>query len=92
MPDATEPVRVARSVPEGSVVITPAQMYEELRAVHELVRDLSGKVDPALADLRRVADDHESRLRGIEKRVWLACGAALFFAGPLGALASRIAG
>lgn len=50
-------------VPDGSVVITPAQQYAELRALTEAVRDLSGKVDPALADLRSDVDENKADIK-----------------------------
>ena len=39
-------------VPDGSVIITPAQQYAELRALTVAVNDLSSKVDPALVTIR----------------------------------------
>jgi hypothetical protein len=67
------------SIPEGSVVITPIEMYREMQATHQAVRDVSGKLDGALeAHARRLDDhdrdvaDHESRLRpldGLDKKV-----------------------
>lgn len=58
------------TIPEGSVVITPTEMYKEMIATHQAVRDVSGKLDGALADHTRRLDgldketgDHENRLR-----------------------------
>lgn len=49
-------------IPDGSVVITPAEMYREIRATGDAVRDLAGKLDTVPAKL----EDHETRLRTIE--------------------------
>lgn len=40
-------------VPDGSVIITPAQMYTEIRDMRTAVEKLTNTVDPALLDLRR---------------------------------------
>jgi len=50
------------TIPEGSVVITPTEMYREMLATHQAVRDVSGKLDGAL-------DAHARRLDGIDKDV-----------------------
>ena len=62
------------AIPEGSVVITPTEMYKEMLATHQAVRDVSGKLDGALeAHARRLDDhdkdlsDHEARLRHVEQ-------------------------
>lgn len=74
-------------VPVGAVIITPAQMYDEIRQVREEVSHLSALLDPAinsirddLKDVREVAKDHETRLRGVERRVWVAAGVAAVIA------------
>lgn len=58
------------AIPDGSVVITPAEMYHEMLATHQAVRDVSGKLDGALAaharrldDLDKDVSDHEARIR-----------------------------
>lgn len=56
-------------VPDGSAVITPNRMYEELQAVHAKVNDLVTKLDPALADLRTDVNDHETRMRVVEAAI-----------------------
>ncbi len=62
------------TIPEGSVVITPTEMYKEMIATHQAVRDVSTKLDGALADHGRRLDgldknmaDHEGRLRHVEQ-------------------------
>lgn len=39
-------------IPHGSVVITPTEMYTEMRAVRDEVRHLVAIVDPALTEVR----------------------------------------
>ena len=67
------------AMPPGSVIITPAQMYSEIRIMSEKVDKLATVVDPALSTIREdlggvriVQADHESRLRAIDRRLWLA--------------------
>ncbi len=40
-------------MPEGSVVITPAQQYAELQRLTKAVDKLTNTVDPALNDIRQ---------------------------------------
>lgn len=50
--------------PTGSVVITPREMYDAMLETRDEVRRLAVLVDPAFRD-------HETRLRLLEKRVWI---------------------
>ena len=71
--------RGSGAMPPGSVIITPAQMYSEIRTMSEKVDHLAAVIDPALSTIREdlgevrvVQADHESRLRAIDRRLWLA--------------------
>lgn len=51
--------------------------------MHDEVKRLSHALDPALTQLRdadteliKTATDHEMRLRELERRIWIAAGAA----------------
>lgn len=68
---------------EPGVVITAHEMYQELRQVHDEVKGLRSD----FRDLAKDRQDHESRLRALEARVWQASGAAII----LGALAGYAA-
>lgn len=85
------------TIPDGSVVITPTEMYREMLATHQAVRDVSGKLDGALdAHARRLdgidkdVADHETRLRGLERRVWMAVGVSTAVSGGAAALVSQL--
>lgn len=70
-------------IPDGSVVITPTQMYQQIGDLASAVRDLKGAVDPAVSELRHDLGDHETRIRDLEKRRYVSpavVGAALTFA------------
>lgn len=76
-------------IPDGSVVITPGQMYTELQAMRKSVDNLATTVDPALNEIRRDVSDHETRMRIVEARyvsrvsvAWLA-GTAIALLGLL---------
>ena len=63
-------------IPDGSVVITPAQMYnmqgETAKKVDDLtseVRALRDAVNPAFADVRATQSDHETTLRSLVRDV-----------------------
>lgn len=49
-------------IPEGSVVITPTEVYREVQATHQAVQQLLGKLDTFVG----TQADHESRLRTLE--------------------------
>ena len=57
------PEQPTMPIPDGSVVITPNQQYAELRALTDAVKYLTGKVDPALVDLRKDVDEVRADLR-----------------------------
>lgn len=66
-------------MPPGSVVITPTQMYGEIRIMAGKVDHLAAILDPALSTIREdialvrtTQQDHENRLRSLDKRVWIA--------------------
>lgn len=67
------------------MVITPAQMYQELRQVHD-------EVKACRADLKTLKNhgtqlgDHETRIRALEYRVWWLSGAASVAGAALGQL------
>lgn len=66
-------------VPEGSVIITPAQVYTEVRLLTEQVRTLIARdtADAAeRAETRARLDALEARVRSVEQKVWVASGAA----------------
>lgn len=91
MTDPDAPIEF--TMPPGSVVITPSQMYAELRIMGGKVDNLIAVIDPALSTIREdigdvrnvireevkssrlVHDDHETRLRSIERWRWAAAGA-----------------
>jgi hypothetical protein len=53
-------------IPDGSVVITPRQMYDELQGTRRAVEALTATVDPALSDLRSDLVAHGVRLSAAE--------------------------
>lgn len=53
---------MADSPEPGSVIITPAQIFQK-------VDDLDGKVDRLIALIEKVGD-HENRIRNLEKSRW----------------------
>ena len=85
------------TIPEGSVVITPMEMYREMVDTHRAVQSISTKLDTALSDNSRRLDsvdkdltDHETRLRSLERRVWMAVGVSTAVSGGAAALISQI--
>lgn len=78
------------SVPPGSVIITPYQMYEEIRSLNNEVRHVATLIDPALAELRGDVADNKSdikahtvrmdtfndRIHSINAKLWFVGGVA----------------
>lgn len=58
-------------IPDGSVIITPTEMYAELRATHDEVKSVNSKLDALpLADHASQLADHEGRIRSLERARW----------------------
>ena len=58
---------------DPGVYISPAQMYTEVRSLHDAVSRVEAKLDQIRDDGRAVAtelQDHESRLRRLEAARW----------------------
>lgn len=53
----------------GSVLVTPADMYAEMRAMSTTMTRMEGKLDAA-ASMQTAVADHESRLRTLERSRW----------------------
>ena len=79
-------------IPDGSVVITPAQQYAEIREMRKSLDKLVNTVDPAFAAIREKQHDHEGRLRAVERKVWIAAGFAAGAGGTVGGLLSQLFG
>lgn len=61
------------TVPEGGVVITTTQMYQELRSLSDGLVRVETKLDgiaQGLTDLSTDVADHETRLRALERGRW----------------------
>ncbi|WP_406000677.1 hypothetical protein [Streptomyces sp. NBC_00829] len=53
--------------------ISPAQMYQEMRSLHDAVSRVETKLDGLLGDYKEVKDDlsdHETRIRALERGRW----------------------
>lgn len=60
---------------EAGFLVTPGQMYAELRSLNETVVRMDAKLDN-LNQHGTDINDHETRLRLVEQTVWRAAGAA----------------
>lgn len=63
-------------VPDGSVIITPTEMFKELRETHDEVKALGPRIDSLADTIRATADDHETRIRALERARWVQLGGA----------------
>lgn len=62
-------------IPDGSVIITPIEMYREQQATHQAVQQMSAKLDGVVDTYSRRLDgldrgfsDHEDRLRQLQQQ------------------------
>lgn len=78
------------TVPDGAVIITPQAQYQELVELRRSVDKLTTVVDPALNDLRAKSNDHEDRIRSLERRVWQALGACVVLSPGVGLLTNYL--
>lgn len=83
------------TIPEGSVVITPAQVYEKVVTLTEVVTKLvaADEADTTdRADLRTRVSDLEKDVINIKQKLWFVAGICSAAGGGLGsALASALA-
>lgn len=54
---------------DPGVYISPAQMYQEMRSLHDALTRVEGKVD-SLAGQSTQLGDHETRIRVLERARW----------------------
>jgi hypothetical protein len=84
----SEPLPVPPPQQGIAFTITGKEIWESLQRVAEGVADIK-------SDLHGVPDaikDHETRLRSIEKRLWVAAGFAAAAGGGIGGALSRFLG
>lgn len=82
------------AVPEGSVVITPAEVYNEVRDLTREVRDLvtADKAEQReRAKLEARVDNLDTRVTALERKVWFVAGICAAVGGTAGsALANAL--
>lgn len=75
--------------PEGiAFTITGKEIWESLQNVEKGVGDLRTE----MAAVPNTLQDHETRIRLLEKRVWLAAGFAAGAGGTVGGMLSQLLG
>jgi len=62
------PEPTMHAVPEGAVIITPAQMYNEIQETRRSVDRLTSTIDPAMLDMRHDLADFGARLTALDVR------------------------
>lgn len=63
-----EMIQPVAQIPQGAVIITPSEIFHEMRGIRDDVRDMKAEM--------RNRSNHESRIRSLEHRMWLATGIA----------------
>ncbi|MFC5996965.1 hypothetical protein ACFQE5_22395 [Pseudonocardia hispaniensis] len=67
-------------------------MRSDLDDDHDRLVRVETKLDTLLQRLDPMLQDHESRIRKLEQKVWVACGAAIAGGGAAGTVASFLIG
>ncbi|GAB3372593.1 hypothetical protein [Amycolatopsis echigonensis] len=70
------------------VTITLDRIYEQVLATKDIAAKLVEKVDA----IEKRDSDHETRIRALERKVWMALGGGTALGGAAGALATAILG
>lgn len=86
---------MTQQIPEGSIVITPAEVYAKVTSLTDAVRDLiaSDKAEEhARAELRLKVEQLDTRLTAVEKKMLLFTGAAAAAGAGIGTWLPRLLG
>jgi hypothetical protein len=82
-------------IPEGSIVITPTEVYNEVKTLTEVVRKMvaqdEAEVD-ARRDLKAKVDSLDARLTAVERKMLLFTGAAAAAGAGIGTWLPRVLG
>lgn len=70
------------------VTITLDTIYDQVLATKDIARTLVDKVEA----IEKRDSDHETRIRALERKVWMALGGGTALGGAAGALATAILG
>lgn len=77
-------------IPEGSIIITPTQVYNEVKLLTEDVRRLLAA--QATDTIPAQVQDHEQRIRRLERALWIGVGLAAALGSAAGSAASQLLG
>lgn len=77
------------AAPEGSVIITPAEVYGKVLALTDAVTKMVAADEGDKRERERIdatLADHDRRISGIERKLWILTGAAATAGGALGSM------
>lgn len=83
------------TIPEGSIVITPTQVYDKVNLLTEQVTKLLAQDEAEVnerTEMRREIKALGERVRSLENKVWLASGFCAAIGSGLGATFATILG
>lgn len=78
---------MTQPIPEGSIIITPAEVYAKVTALTDAVTELvaTDKAEAKeRAELKAKVEGIETRLTAVERKIWMVTGAAATAGGLLG--------
>ena len=83
------------TIPEGSIIITPAEVYAKVTALTDAVTELVATDKAEQKDraaLEAKVERIDSRLSAVEKKLWMITGAAAAAGGVLGSWLPTVLG
>lgn len=69
--------------PRPYAVVTVTDVFEKVMSLEGAIIALTTRVDTVVVDHSGRLNDHESRIRGLERKLWLVSGAAAVLGGTL---------
>jgi hypothetical protein len=82
-------------IPEGSIIITPTEVYNEVKSLTDAVRDLIAADKADIAErvkLEQRVDKLDTRLTAVERKMLLFTGAAAAAGAGVGTWLPRVLG
>lgn len=82
-------------IPEGSIIITPTEVYNEVKSLTEAVRQMVAQDVAEVEsrrDLKARVDQHDTRISAIERKMLLFTGAAAALGAGVGTWLPRVLG
>jgi len=75
-------------VPDGSIVITTKELYDDVQTIKTTVQDIAASLGPLQDKVREL----DARMTSVEKRMWIATGFAAAIGTSAGTFLAQVLG